>query len=205
MESLLQIVQTQNVTIQRDNGDVSRNWKSIFLDDVREWLPGLNKRHKWFKKEKYFKVGEVVLVLSKESKPRKWILERISYVFLGNGNYIRVAKFWIGDKEYIRPISAIIQKIFETNSGFHVKQRPTGKVQFLFFSSFWLLLKKFSFWQEDWALVYNSSKFWDFLDFSLFPKILSLASFSNLWGNSCTPCLLLIIALHFTSGERKIW
>ena len=40
----------------------------------------------------------------------------------------------------------IIRKIFETNSGFHVKQRHTGKVQFLFFSSFWLVLKNFSFW-----------------------------------------------------------
>ena len=53
----------------------------------------------------------------------------------------------------------ISHKIFETDPSFHVKQRPTGKVQFLFFRSAWLVLNKFSFWYEDWALVYNSSKF----------------------------------------------
>ena len=40
---------------------------------------------------------------------------------------------------------AIIHKIFETNSTFYVKQRPTEKVQFLFFRSFWLALKKKKF------------------------------------------------------------
>ena len=29
-------------------------------------------------------------------------------------------------------------------------------------------------------------------------------SFGNLWGNSCIPCLLLIITLRFTFGEKKI-
>ena len=33
------------------------------------------------------------------------------------------------------------------------------KVQFLFFSSFLLILTKFSFWEEEWALGYNSMKF----------------------------------------------
>ena len=52
-----------------------------------------------------------------------------------------------------------IQKIFETNSSFHMKQRTTGKVHFLFLSSFLLVLTKFSFWEEDWALGHNSNKF----------------------------------------------
>ena len=52
-----------------------------------------------------------------------------------------------------------IYKIFEANSSFHVKQRTTGKAQFLFFSSFLLVLTIFSFWEEDWALGYNSMKF----------------------------------------------
>ena len=56
-----------------------------------------------------------------------------------------------------------------------------------------------------WALVYNSSKFWDFPDISIFPKILSFKSFGNSWSISHTPCLLLIITLCFTSGERKSW
>ena len=50
-------------------------------------------------------------------------------------------------------------KIFEKNSSFHVKQHTTGKVQFLFSRSLLLVLAKFSFWEEEWALGYNSMKF----------------------------------------------
>ena len=46
----------------------------------------------------------------------------------------------------------------------------TVKFQFLFLSSFLLLLTKPLFSEEDWALAYNSLKFYDFLDISLFPK-----------------------------------
>ena len=56
-------------------------------------------------------------------------------------------------------ISTTILKILETNSSFYVKQRTTGKVQFCFFGSFFLVLTKCSFWEEDWALGYNSMKF----------------------------------------------
>ena len=54
---------------------------------------------------------------------------------------------------------AIIHKVLETNSSFHVKERTTGKVQFLFFRKFLLLLTKFSFWEEDRGLGNNSVKF----------------------------------------------
>ena len=74
---------------------------------MKEWLPGLNKRQKWFKKEKDFKVGDVVLVLSTESKRGKWILGRISDVFPGKDNHVRVAKVQIEDQKYIRPISKL--------------------------------------------------------------------------------------------------
>ena len=53
----------------------------------------------------------------------------------------------------------IIHKVLETNSSFHVKECTTGKVQFLFFRKFLLLLTKFSFWEEDRGLGNNSVKF----------------------------------------------
>ena len=82
------------------------------------------------------------------------------------------------------------------------------KVQFQFLNSFLLVLTKFLFLEEDWALGYNSMKIWDLLNISQFPKILrflSLKLFCNSWGNSYVPCLLLIITICFTCGERKIW
>ena len=41
--------------------------------------------------------------------------------------------------------ATIMGKVVETNSSFHMNYRITGKVQFLFFSHFLLLLIKFSF------------------------------------------------------------
>ena len=42
-----------------------------------------------------------------------------------------------------------------------------------------------------WALGYVSTQTWDFPNISLFPKILSLKSFGNSWGNSCTKFAIL--------------
>ena len=43
----------------------------------------------------------------------------------------------------------ITHKIFKTISGFYVKQRITGKVEFLFFESFLVVLTKLSFWKGE--------------------------------------------------------
>ena len=59
-------------------------------------------------------------------------------------------------------ITTILDKIFETKSSFYVKDRTTGRVQFLYFSSILLVLTKLWFWEEDWAQGYNCMKFWDF-------------------------------------------
>ena len=56
------------------------------------------------------------------------------------------------------PAATILAKIYEANFNVSVKQRTTGKVQFQFLNSFLLVLTKFSFWEEDWALGYNSMK-----------------------------------------------
>ena len=89
--------------------------------------------------------------------------ERIQkFIETGDSRYIylkEVDKAWFQhDTAYgnFKSLPTTIHKLLETNSSFYVKQRTTGKVQFLFYSSF--LLIKFSFWVEDWALGYNSMK-----------------------------------------------
>ena len=54
-------------------------------------------------------------------------------------------------------VATIIRGVFEANPGFHVGWRHAGRVQYLFFSSFWLVLKKISFWCWDWALGLGAS------------------------------------------------
>ena len=68
-----------------------------------------------------------------------------------------------------------------------------GRVWLLFVGSFLLFLTKFLFLHGDWALGYRSMSFRYFSN--------SLKSFGNLH----IPCLLVIIAHRFTSGEEKIW
>ena len=58
----------------------------------------------------------------------------------------------------------ILAKISETNFSVSVKLRVTGKVQFQFLNSFSLVLTKFSFWEEDWALGDNSIMIWGLLN-----------------------------------------
>ena len=74
-------------------------------------------------------------------------------------------------------------------------QREKFNFYFLFF--IFLVLRKLSFWQGNWALGYHSMMFRQIPDISEFPKILSLKSLGNSWGNSYIPCLLVIIAHRF--------
>ena len=60
-----------------------------------------------------------------------------------------------------------MDKLFERNFRFHVKWCIMGKVHYLVCINFSLVLTKLSSWEEEWALSYNSLKFWDL------PKILS--------------------------------
>ena len=75
--------------------------------------------------------------------------------------------------------NTILDKIFGTKWRNPVKLDRARKVWYLLLRVFWLLLLKFNFWNEDWALGYVSTKIWDFPNISLFPKILSLKSFGN--------------------------
>ena len=49
-----------------------------------------------------------------------------------------------------------------------MKYCTTRKFWFLFFSSFLLVLTKFFLWKGDWALRYNSMKFWDDPKYTMF-------------------------------------
>ena len=57
--------------------------------------------------------------------------------------------------------------------------------------------------QIDYSKLINL--IWDPFNTSHIPKILSLKSFGNLWGNSYILCLLLIITFCFTCGQAKTW
>ena len=58
------------------------------------------------------------------------------------------------------------------------------------------------FWKEYWALGCVSIRIWHFLTF---PKILSLKSFGNSWGNSCTKFVIILdIKYRFDCGYSDL-
>ena len=60
-------------------------------------------------------------------------------------------------------VTRAIDKILGEILRFLVKCCSKGKVQYLVFSNFLLVLTIYSFWEEDWTLDYNYMEFWDFL------------------------------------------
>ena len=76
---------------------------------------------------------------------------------------------------------------------------------FFLLSTLPLLLSKFNFWKGDWALGYIFTQIWVFRNISLFPKIVSLQSFGNLWGNSYTKFAILDITLRCTCDELDLY
>ena len=75
-----------------------------------------------------------------------------------NVNEIKFQGVWLKLKATTFFPDTIIHKLFETNSSFHVKQHPTGKVHILFFKRFLLVLQNPQVQQEYWALAYDSNK-----------------------------------------------
>ena len=69
---------------------------------------------------------------------------------------------------------------------------------------FWQLLSMCNFWKEDWALGCISTYFAHFSNISYFPKILSVKSFNNSWGNSRTKFIILDIKYCFTCGDSNL-
>ena len=66
------------------------------------------------------------------------------------------------------------------------------------------MLTNFYFWQEGWTLGYHSMMLTQFPDISQLAKFLSLKSFGNSWGNSCTKFVMLDIKYHFTCSDSDL-
>ena len=63
--------------------------KHIWTRWMQEWLPQLNRRHKWFKNQKDFKIGDSALVLSTDLGRGKWQIARIIEISWKRWTYTR--------------------------------------------------------------------------------------------------------------------
>ena len=71
---------------------------------LREWIPSLSPRQKWFKTKKDIKPGNIVLVVSPDTPRGQWPLGRILEVYPGKDGHIRSVRLQVGEKQYSRPI-----------------------------------------------------------------------------------------------------
>jgi hypothetical protein len=70
--------------VQELIGHVWKRW-------MREWLPMINIRSKWWEPKRDLKVGDVVLAISADKPRGHWPLGRVKEVFPGKDGHIRVA------------------------------------------------------------------------------------------------------------------
>lgn len=75
---------------------------------MREYLPELQRRAKWHKREPGVNVGDLVLI-TKESTPRGvWPMGIVKEVFPGRDGLVRSAKVRTKSTELVRPIAKLV-------------------------------------------------------------------------------------------------
>ena len=75
---------------------------------LKEWLPSQNARSRWNVEKRDLKVGDVVLAISSDLPRAHWPLGRITEVYQGKDNHVRVAKVQVGQNSLLRPINKLI-------------------------------------------------------------------------------------------------
>lgn len=71
---------------------------------LKEWLPGLNARKKWFHSRDNLKEGDVVVLMSPDTPRGKWPLGRIVKTKPGADGQVRVADVQVGKSILTRPV-----------------------------------------------------------------------------------------------------
>ena len=68
---------------------VSHFWKQW----IREWLPTLNARKKWFKEEKDIEVDDIVIIFDPDTLRGHWPLGKVKKVCKGHDDMLELLKY----------------------------------------------------------------------------------------------------------------
>ena len=71
---------------------------------MREWVPSLSSRKKWYQSSKNLKVIDIVLLTSAENPRAHWPLGKVLEVYPGKDGYVRTVKLQVGKKQFVRLI-----------------------------------------------------------------------------------------------------
>ena len=74
---------------------------------MKEYLPHIGSRQKWFFRTENLKVGDVVMVTDPSAARQEWKVGRIECIYPGRDHLVRVVDVRVGDKVLKRPITII--------------------------------------------------------------------------------------------------
>ena len=74
---------------------------------MKEYLPHIGSRQKWFFPTENLKIGDVVMVIDPRAARREWKVGRIERTYPGSDQLVRVVDVRVGDKVLKRSVSRI--------------------------------------------------------------------------------------------------
>ena len=93
------------------SGNPKRRWRRIqeltrhfWQRWMREWVPSLSSRKKWYQSQKNLQIGDIVLLVSSENPRAHWPLGKVIEVYPGKDGYVRSVKLQVSDKQFVKPI-----------------------------------------------------------------------------------------------------
>jgi hypothetical protein len=100
--------------IDNDRYDVKKRWRYVqellrhfWKRWLREYLPTLGSRSKWFQTSRDFKADDIVLIVDPNTPRGHWPLGRVTKVFHGPDGHVRVVDVQVGRNVFRRPISRL--------------------------------------------------------------------------------------------------
>ena len=75
---------------------------------LKEWISSFNSREKWKSEKDNFKVGDVVLVLSNNSRRGHWTLGQITKTSIGSDGRVPVVNVQVGQNKLTRSVHKLV-------------------------------------------------------------------------------------------------
>jgi len=100
-------VDTTAVSVRRRWRRIQELIRRVWSRWMREYLPSIGSRSKWFQPSKNLTVGDLVLVIDPDAPKRDWKLGRIEAVYPGKDGLVRVVDVRTKGVVKRRPISRI--------------------------------------------------------------------------------------------------
>ena len=100
--------------VKSEDIDSKKRWRAVQAAShmfwnrwLKEYLPTLNKRQKWFTQTRNFQTGDLVLLTDRNVIKSHWNLGRILKTYPGKDDVTRVAEVKTIDGTYIRPTASL--------------------------------------------------------------------------------------------------